>query len=143
MIAPTITTTAIGRTSSGSEEPRRARRGTPPVCPPARSGKLPRDMGAPTFDLQSHSTRSDGSLEPGEVVRLAAEAGVELLALSDHDTVDGVAEAIAAGAEHGVRVVPATELSSIDGEREDMHVLGYLIDHADAAFGKALERFRA
>jgi 3',5'-nucleoside bisphosphate phosphatase len=100
-------------------------------------------MGAPTFDLQSHSTRSDGSLEPGEVVRLAAEAGVELLALSDHDTVDGVAEAIAAGAEHGVRVVPATELSSIDGEREDMHVLGYLIDHTDAAFGEALERFRA
>jgi predicted metal-dependent phosphoesterase TrpH len=99
--------------------------------------------GAPTFDLQSHSTRSDGGLEPGEVVRLAAEAGVELLALSDHDTVDGVAAALAAGSEHGIRVVPATELSSIDGEREDMHILGYLVDHTDAAFLEALERFRS
>src|SRR3954449_10875828 len=137
MIAPTITTTAIGRTSSGSEEPRR-RRGILAVCPAALSDKLPRQMGAPTFDLQSHSTRSDGGLEPAEVVRLAAQAGVETLALSDHDTVDGVAEALAAGREHGIRVVPATELSSIDGEHEDMHILGYLIDHTDPELLKAL-----
>ena len=100
-------------------------------------------MGAPTFDLQSHSTRSDGGLEPAEVVRLAAQAGVELLALSDHDTVDGVGEALAAGERHGVRVVPATELSSIDGEREDMHILGYRVDHADPALLEALTGFRA
>jgi predicted metal-dependent phosphoesterase TrpH len=100
-------------------------------------------MPAPIFDLQSHSTRSDGGLEPAEVVRLAAEAGVKTLALSDHDTVDGVAEALAAGEAHGIRVVPATELSSIDGEREDMHILGYLLDHADPALLAALERFRA
>jgi 3',5'-nucleoside bisphosphate phosphatase len=100
-------------------------------------------MPAPIFDLQSHSTRSDGGLEPAEVVRLAAEAGVQTLALSDHDTVDGVAEALAAGEAHGIRVVPATELSSIDGEREDMHILGYLLDHADPALLAALERFRA
>ena len=100
-------------------------------------------MAAPTFDLQSHSTRSDGGLEPAEVVRLAAEAGVQTLALSDHDTVDGVAEALEAGRAHGIRVVPATELSSIDGEREDMHILGYLVDHTDAAFLEALEGFRA
>jgi predicted metal-dependent phosphoesterase TrpH len=100
-------------------------------------------MGAPTFDLQSHSTRSDGGLEPAEVVRLAAQAGVETLALSDHDTVDGVAEALAAGREHRIRVVPATELSSIDGDREDMHILGYLVDHTDPALLAALERFRA
>jgi predicted metal-dependent phosphoesterase TrpH len=100
-------------------------------------------MAAPTFDLQSHSTRSDGGLEPAEVVRRAAAAGVEMLALSDHDTVDGVAEALAAGREHGVRVVPATELSSIDGDREDMHILGYLVDHTDPDLLEALERFRA
>jgi predicted metal-dependent phosphoesterase TrpH len=100
-------------------------------------------MPAPTFDLQSHSARSDGGLEPAEVVRLAAQAGVQTLALSDHDTVDGVAEAIAAGAEHGIRVVPATELSSIDGGREDMHILGYLIDHTDPSLLESLERFRA
>ena len=51
---------------------------------------------APTFDLQAHSVASDGELEPGEVVRRAAQAGVELLALSDHDTVEGVEEALRA-----------------------------------------------
>ena len=50
----------------------------------------------PTFDLQSHSTASDGTLPPAEVVRAAAAAGVEVLALTDHDTVAGVAPAIEA-----------------------------------------------
>src|SRR6478736_3563636 len=86
---------------------------------------------------------SPGACEPSDVVRLAAEAGVQTLALSDHDTVDGVSVALAAGERHGIRVVPATELSSIDGEREDMHILGYLIDHTDAALLASLERFRA
>lgn len=107
---------------------------------PDDAGPMP---GAPTFDLQSHSTHSDGHLPAAEVVRLAAQAGVELLALSDHDTVDGVDEALAAGAEHGVRVVPATELSSIDGEYDDLHVLGYGIDHRDPALLEHLEAFRA
>lgn len=102
-------------------------------------------MPAPTFDLQSHSTYSDGSLAPAAVVACAAQAGVELLALTDHDTVDGVAEALDAAAATGgaLRVVPAAELSSIDGEHEDLHVLGYGVDHTDAAFLAALERFRA
>jgi predicted metal-dependent phosphoesterase TrpH len=71
----------------------------------------------PRFDLQSHSTRSDGALEPAEVVAAAARAGVRLLALTDHDTLAGVAEALRAGAEHGVSVVPAIEISSIDAGR--------------------------
>ncbi|HYB23315.1 MAG TPA: PHP domain-containing protein, partial [Solirubrobacteraceae bacterium] len=66
------------------------------------------------FDLQSHSTHSDGTLPAAEVVRRAGQAGVELLALSDHDTVSGVSEAIAAGEEHGVKVVPAVEISAVD-----------------------------
>jgi predicted metal-dependent phosphoesterase TrpH len=72
----------------------------------------------PRFDLQSHSTRSDGVLEPAAVVARAAQAGVQLLALSDHDTVAGVDEALAAGAEHGVSVVPAIEISAIDNPQE-------------------------
>ena len=72
------------------------------------------DDGVPSFDLQSHSTRSDGALEPAEVVAAAAVAGVRLLALTDHDTVDGVDEAQAAGAEHGVTIVPAVEISTVD-----------------------------
>ena len=71
---------------------------------------------APAFDLQSHSVHSDGELPAAQVVENAALAGVEMLALSDHDTVDGVDEALAAGAVHGVRVVPATEISAVDGE---------------------------
>jgi predicted metal-dependent phosphoesterase TrpH len=98
---------------------------------------------APTFDLQSHSTCSDGTLPPADVVARAAAAGVQLLALSDHDTVDGVDEALAAAARHGLRVVPAAELSSLDGEHDDLHVLGYGVDHHDPAFLAALERFRA
>jgi 3',5'-nucleoside bisphosphate phosphatase len=100
-------------------------------------------MAAPTFDLQSHSTCSDGALPPAGVVAAAAAAGVELLALSDHDTVDGVDEALEAAAAHGLGVVPAAELSAIDGEREDLHVLGYGLDHRSDELRGALERFRA
>ena len=69
---------------------------------------------APRFDLQSHSTHSDGALPAAEVVQRAADAGVELLALSDHDTISGVSEAIAAGERVGVRVVSAVEISAVD-----------------------------
>jgi 3',5'-nucleoside bisphosphate phosphatase len=101
------------------------------------------DQGAPRFDLQSHSMRSDGALEPAAVVAAAGAAGVRLLALTDHDTVDGVDEAMAAGAEHGVVVVPAVEISTVDELGEDFHVLGYCVDHTDAALAAALARWRA
>jgi 3',5'-nucleoside bisphosphate phosphatase len=91
-----------------------------------------------SFDLQSHSLHSDGELSAAQVVENAAAAGVRLLALSDHDTVDGVDEALAAGALHGVRVVPATEISAVDGPYEDLHVLGYGIDHRSALLGERL-----
>jgi adenylyl-sulfate kinase len=90
------------------------------------------------FDLQSHSLHSDGELAAAQVVENAAAAGVRLLALSDHDTVDGVDEALAAGALHGVRVVPATEISAVDGPYEDLHVLGYGIDHRSRLLNERL-----
>jgi predicted metal-dependent phosphoesterase TrpH len=99
--------------------------------------------GAPRFDLQSHSMRSDGALEPAEVVAAAGRAGVRLLALTDHDTVDGVEEALAAGPEHGVSVVPAVEISTVDELGEDFHVLGYCVDHTDPGLAAALARWRA
>lgn len=83
------------------------------------------------FDLQSHSVHSDGHLEAADVVAHAAAAGVELLALSDHDTIDGVDEALAAGREKGVRIVPTTEISAVEGIHEDLHVLGFRVDHGD------------
>ncbi|MDW5598237.1 PHP domain-containing protein [Conexibacter stalactiti] len=100
-------------------------------------------MTKPTFDLQSHSLHSDGVLPAADVVARAAEAGVELLALSDHDTIDGVDEAIAAGVRHGVAVVPSTEISSVDGRYEDLHVLGYGIDHHDPVLAERLLSARA
>jgi predicted metal-dependent phosphoesterase TrpH len=86
---------------------------------------------------------SDGALAPGAVVAAAAAAGVELLALSDHDTVDGVAEAQTAAHTHGIALVPAVELSAVDPLGEDLHVLGYGIDHADPGLADRLEAYRA
>src|SRR5207248_11213175 len=96
------------------------------------------------FDLQAHSTRSDGALEPGAVVAAAARAGVELLALTDHDTVEGVAEALAAGRENGVEVVPAVEVSAVQtGGGADVHVLGYRGDNRSPDLVRALGGWQA
>jgi predicted metal-dependent phosphoesterase TrpH len=73
---------------------------------------------------------------------LAAQAGVELLALSDHDSVDGVEEALVAGRDYGIGVVRATEISALDGDREDLHVLGYEVDHHAPVLLDALASFR-
>ena len=104
----------------------------------------------PAFDLQSHSTHSDGVLPAAEVVQRAGQAGVQLLALSDHDTVSGVSEALAAGERFGVRIVPAVEISSIDAaggtgnqQARELHILGYLIDHTDPSFLATLADFLA
>jgi hypothetical protein len=94
-------------------------------------------------DLQAHSRHSDGELAAADVVAAAAAAGVELLALSDHDTVDGIDEALEAAAAHGIRLLPATEISAVDAEREDLHILGYAIDHRDARLLERLHGARA
>lgn len=96
----------------------------------------------PDFDLQAHSTCSDGSLPPEEVVARAGAAGVRLLALTDHDATDGVDAALAAGRRAGVRIVPAAELSALDGDREDLHVCAYGIDHRAPAWADAVRAFR-
>ena len=97
---------------------------------------------APRFDLQSHSRHSDGALSPSEVVAAAAAAGVELMALSDHDNVDGVPEAARAAAGAGIRLVPAVEITAIDGKYADLHVLGYLVDPLDATLLERLAGYR-
>lgn len=98
---------------------------------------------APTFDLQSHSLFSDGALAPAQVVQAAAAAGIELLALSDHDTTAGLPEAAAAAAGTGLRTVAATEISSIYDGQQDLHILGYLIDPEKPELVSALERSRS
>jgi 3',5'-nucleoside bisphosphate phosphatase len=99
--------------------------------------------GAPAFDLQSHSVHSDGSLPAAEVVARAAAQGVELLALTDHDTVDGVLEALAAARAHGIAISPAAELSAVHDAHEDLHILGYELDVGDPDLIAILHDFRA
>ncbi len=80
------------------------------------------------IELQSHSTVSDGQLEPADVVAEAAKAGVTTLALSDHDAIAGVAEAAEAAKRLGIELVPAVEMSCVHEYAEDLHVCGYWID---------------
>lgn len=96
----------------------------------------------PTFDLQSHSIHSDGALPASEVVAYAAQAGMQLLALTDHDTIDGVPEAAAAAREHGIAFSPAAELSAVHGGYEDLHICGYELDTDDDDLQAALHDFR-
>jgi predicted metal-dependent phosphoesterase TrpH len=96
---------------------------------------------ATVIDLQSHSTVSDGELAPADVVAAAAKAGVTTLALTDHDSIDGLIDADDAASTAGLALVPAVEMSCIHASIDDLHVLGYWIDrHAIAA---ACERAQA
>ena len=78
------------------------------------------------IDLHTHSLCSDGAQVPADVVRTAAEAGLSAIALSDHDCIDGVQEAMDAGKALGVEVIPAVELSAQSDT--ELHILGYFID---------------
>lgn len=78
------------------------------------------------IDLHTHSLKSDGSMTPSEVVEEAKRAGLSAIALSDHDTVDGVREAVETGKKIGVEVIPAIEFSVIS--KTETHILGYFID---------------
>ena len=93
------------------------------------------------IDLHTHSLRSDGALSPVDLVLRAAARGVKIQALSDHDTLAGVAEAVATGARSGVRIIPATELNT-ESEWGDAHVLGYFVDPADSALEDRLRWLR-
>jgi 3',5'-nucleoside bisphosphate phosphatase len=104
---------------------------------------LPAEPSAPTFDLQSHSLHSDGALQPRAVVARAHGSGVELLSLTDHDTIGGVLEAAQAAGRIGLRLVPGVEISAIGFAEGDFHILGYLVDPADRALGEALAGFRS
>jgi predicted metal-dependent phosphoesterase TrpH len=86
-----------------------------------------------TVDLHTHSTRSDGTLSPSELMRRAREKGLAAVALTDHDTVSGVEEAAAASAETGVELISGTELSAaFDGI--EIHILGLFVDCHDEDF---------
>ena len=79
------------------------------------------------IDLHLHSTCSDGTSTPEEVVERAAEVGLFAISLTDHDSIDGLSEARAAGSRRGVEVVPGVELSA-QADGKDIHLLGYFVD---------------
>ncbi len=93
------------------------------------------------LDLHVHSTASDGTLSPSEVVRLANEHALQIIALTDHDTTQGIDEAMAAGATTGVEVIPGVELST-SVEAGELHMLGYLIDFHQSALESRLAEFQ-
>jgi len=80
------------------------------------------------IDLHSHSTASDGTLKPSELVKEAKGMGIDILAITDHDSVDGVDEALEEGKNSGIRVIPGIEISTYLREKE-LHMLAYFLDH--------------
>lgn len=94
-----------------------------------------------SVDLHIHSIASDGLHTPRELLSRAAAIHLTAIAITDHDSVNGVDEALADADEFGVEVIPALELSSHIGDR-DVHFLGYWIDHHDAALAGHLEGLR-
>lgn len=89
------------------------------------------------IDLHTHSTCSDGSMTPSRLVSHAKDSGLSAIALTDHDSISGVAEAVEEGKKTGVEVIPAVELSSISDT--ETHILGYFIDINNRELQKALE----
>jgi predicted metal-dependent phosphoesterase TrpH len=93
-------------------------------------------------DLHIHSTASDGRYSPQEIVRKAAGLGLEVIALADHDSVDGIAPALEEARKlNRLQFIPAVEVST-DVPSGEVHILGYFIDYTSEELAAALERFR-
>ena len=91
-------------------------------------------------DLHLHTRASDGTLTPAQLIDLCAARGLKVVAISDHDSTEGLPEALAAAKSHsGLRVIPAIELST-DVPGSEIHILGYFIDTSDSDFQQTLTR---
>ena len=93
-------------------------------------------------DLHLHTTASDGRLEPKEIVSLAIKVGLDVIAVTDHDTIDGVVPALAAASDsHSLTVIPGVEINT-DVARGEVHILGYFIDYTDKKFTATLQKLQ-
>lgn len=106
------------------------------LCQAAARGRY-----ADRADLHVHTTASDGTYTPAQVVELARRAGLAAVAITDHDTIAGVAPAQAAARDHGLEVIPGVEITAEYAGRET-HLLGYFVRLDDAPLLAALERLR-
>ena len=95
-----------------------------------------------TVDLHVHSNKSDGSFTPSELVDMAIAKGLTAFALTDHDTIDGLAPAIAYAKNTDVEVIPGIELSTEYNGR-DIHIVGLFIDYENPVFLEHLAEFCA
>ncbi|MCX5997047.1 MAG: PHP domain-containing protein [Chloroflexi bacterium] len=94
------------------------------------------------YDLHLHTTASDGRLSPSALVNLARERGLEVIAITDHDSVGGISEALeTANQGPGIVVIPGVEINT-DLASGELHMLGYFIDYRDADLAQALEKIR-
>ncbi len=95
-----------------------------------------------TIDLHVHSCHSDGTMTPTQIVELAIKQNLVAIALTDHDTTSGIAEALKAGASVGLKVIPGIELSCKYGEKE-IHILGYNLDYNNPKLLETLNQVAA
>jgi predicted metal-dependent phosphoesterase TrpH len=93
------------------------------------------------IDLHVHTTASDGTLTPSETVQLAKSRGVKAIAITDHDTVDGVEEAVEEGRRLSVEVIPGVEISA-NLKAGNLHLLGYFVDTGRGILTEKLERLK-
>ena len=94
------------------------------------------------IDLHLHTYYSDGTMSPKALVALAAEQGVDTIAITDHDGIGGIREGLEAGKQYGVRVLTGVELSAEDDKGVYMHILGYCFDPANQELNSELEMIR-
>ncbi len=94
------------------------------------------------IDLHMHTYFSDGQHSPEELIIKVKEAGIDIISITDHDTVDGISEAIDAGKKYGVEIIPGLEISSDIRDRE-VHLLAYFFDPANKELEEYLKFFRA
>lgn len=92
-------------------------------------------------DLHVHSNASDGTFSPREVVKLAAQAGLSSIALTDHDTTAGIRDAVQTGCLYGVEVIPGIEVSGI-WKGHEIHILGLFVEPEHPALLQILEQFQ-
>lgn len=93
-------------------------------------------------DLHTHSTASDGLHKPSENIKMAKEVGLAALGITDHDSVGGIDEAVEMANQIGIEAIPGIEISTVENN-QDIHVLGYFINHKDQQFLKTLDELQA
>ena len=92
------------------------------------------------IDLHTHTTASDGTCTPGQLIGMAHEMGLKAIAITDHDTLAGIDEAMAEGERLGIEVIPGLEISVEAGLNGGIHMLGLFVDHKDPQLIAGMER---